>query len=472
MTAPTTYEPTLDGAARALREGTVTSVELTRRCLDAAEAHDDELGVFLARFDDRALAAAEAADAALAAGDDLGPLHGIPLGIKDIITTTEAPTTAQSLILDRAWGPAIGDAPVAARLRAAGAVFVGKASTMEFAIGRPDESKPFPIPRNPWNPLTWPGGSSSGTGAGVAAGMFLGGLGTDTGGSIRIPAAFCGISGLMPTFGRVPKSGCVPLGYSLDHIGPMARAVRDCAHMLQVLAGHDPSDACCVDEPVPDYGSALTGDLTGVRIGVDTLARSIATDTDPSVPGLLEAAVRVLAERGADIVEVELPYYREMVTADMVTLTAEAMAYHATDLRARWNDYFAGTRTIVASGALYSAADYVQAQRVRRVAQKALAELYRDVDLVLTPTCSIGAPALDDLNTLIGGPRGTALHTAYWDSVGNPVLSLPMGFTADGLPLGMQLAGRPFDEATVLRAGDAYQQHTDWHLRTPEGYGS
>ncbi|NUU23305.1 MAG: amidase [Streptomycetaceae bacterium] len=466
--SPGSLPTTIADAAAALRAGTVTSVELTRACLDAAGRSDAELGVFLARFDAQALAAAEVADEELRNGTGRGPLHGIPLGVKDIITTVEGESTAQSLVLDRSWGLARGDAPVVDRLRRAGAVVVGKTSTMEFAIGIPDPTKPFPLPRNPWDPNTWPGGSSSGTGAGVAAGMMLGGLGTDTAGSIRIPAAFCGVTGLMPTFGRVPKSGCVPLGYSLDHIGPMARGARDCALMLGSMAGYDASDPNCADEPVPDYASALTGDLAGLRIGVDPLARTVQGHRDPAVDGLLAAAVETLSALGADVVELELPYYTEMVTADMVTLAGEAAAYHMPDLQTRWGDYFAATRMMVTLGALYSAADYVQAQRVRRVAQKALARVYQDVDLIVTPTCSVGSPAYgDELAELVGGAGFSTLHTPYWDSVGNPVLSVPIGFTAKGLPLGMQFAARPFDEATALRAGDAYQQRTDWHLRIP-----
>src|SRR6201996_337066 len=232
---------TITDAAAALRSGQVSSVELVSEAIAVADAADETLGVFLNRFVDQSLAAAKEADAKQAAGEELGPLHGIPLGIKDIITTSEGVSTAQSLILDPAWSH--GDAEVVTRLRDAGGIIAGKLTTMEFAIGMPDFSKPFPIPRNPWNPDHWTGGSSSGSGSSVAAGMVLGALGTDTGGSIRIPAAFCGITGLMPSFGRVPKSGCVPLGYSLDHIGPMARSARDCALMLSVLAGHDASCA-------------------------------------------------------------------------------------------------------------------------------------------------------------------------------------------------------------------------------------
>jgi aspartyl-tRNA(Asn)/glutamyl-tRNA(Gln) amidotransferase subunit A len=459
---------TITDAAAALRAGETTSVELVEQAIAVADA-TEELGSFLTRFVDSSRAAAQAADEALARGDDVGPLHGIPLGIKDIITTVEAPTTAQSLILDPAWSH--GDAVVVSRLRDAGGIVMGKTSTMEFAIGIPDASKPFPVPKNPWNPDRWAGGSSSGSGSAVATGAVLGALGTDTGGSIRIPAAYCGITGLMQTFGRVPKSGCVPLGYSLDHIGPMARSARDCALMLGVLAGHDRSDACSVDVPVPDYLAALTGDLTGVRVGVDRLSRIGGAYEDPALPAVFDAAIAVLAERGAEIVDVELPFYAEMTAADMVIMCSEALAYHLPDLQTRWADYFAGTRAMVGTGALYSAADYVQAQRVRRVGQKALAAVFADVDLLVTPTSGAGAMAFTDLDEMIeraGAGAFGAVYTPYWDTAGNPALVVPMGNTADGLPLSLQIAGRPFEETTVLRAGDAFQQATTWHRQVPE----
>ncbi|KAA9149772.1 amidase [Amycolatopsis acidicola] len=459
---------TLTDAAKALREGAVTSVELTEASIAAADASDATLGTYLARFDEYALERAARADAELARGEDLGPLHGIPFGVKDIIAMAEGPTTAQSLILDRSWG-AGKDAPTVARVKAAGAVITGKASTMEFACGMPDATKPFPVPRNPWNPETWPGGSSSGTGSGVASGMFLAGLGTDTAGSIRIPAAFCGVSGLMPTFGRVPKSGCVPLGYSLDHIGPLARGVRDCASVLEVLAGPDASDPDCVDAPftAPEF----TGDLTGVRIGV-VREHHFPEGSDPALEGTFDAALAVLAERGASVIEVELPYWQEMVTADMITMGCEALAYHRSDLSARWDDYFVATRAMLANGALVSGADYVQAQRMRRVAQDAIGRLFETVDVIVSPTASVGAPTFQSLLGESGQPDVSELfsyiHTPYWDSVGNPVLVVPMGFTADGMPLSLQLAGPAFGEAAILRAGDAFQQSTDWHLRVPE----
>ncbi|MGW4590513.1 amidase [Amycolatopsis thermoflava] len=462
---------TVTDAAAALRAGATTSVALTEAAIAAADRQDAEIGTYLHRLDDYALERAAEADAELAHGVDRGPLHGIPFGVKDIIAMAEGPTTAQSLVLDPAWG-AGRDAPVVARLKSAGAVITGKTSTMEFACGMPDDTKPFPVPRNPWNPDTWPGGSSSGTGSGVAAGMFLAGLGTDTAGSIRIPAAFCGVSGLMPTFGRVPKSGCVPLGYSLDHIGPLARSARDCAAVLEVLAGLDTSDPDCVDAPFS--APAFDGDLSGLRVGV-VREGHFPDHADPALTGAFDAAVAVLAEQGATVVEVTLPYWHEMITADMVTMGCEALAYHRNDLAGRWGDYYAATRAMLVTGAMASGADYVQAQRVRRVAQDALARLFETVDVIAAPTAAVGAPTFDSITTPGGGVDVSELFslifTPYWDSVGNPVLAVPMGFTADGMPLSLQLAGPAFGEATILRAGDAFQQSTDWHLRVPRPAG-
>jgi aspartyl-tRNA(Asn)/glutamyl-tRNA(Gln) amidotransferase subunit A len=457
---------TLTDAAAALREGTVTSVELTQEALARADRLDGALGVYLARFDDYALNAAATADAELAAGLDRGPLHGIPCAVKDILAMAEGPTTAQSLILDAAWG-AGRDAPVVARLKRAGAVLTGKTSTMEFAIGMPDPDKPFPLPRNPWNPATWPGGSSSGSGAGVAAGLFYMAIGTDTGGSIRIPAGFCGVSGLMPTFGRVPKSGCVPLGYSLDHIGPLARSAADCAAVLEVIAGRHPSDPDCVDAPFTAPPPAP--DLTGLRVGVVT-ENQITEQADPALRPAFEAAAAVLAARGAAVREVRLPYWNELVTANMVTMMAEALAYHQGDLATRWDDYFAATRAMVAQGALVSGADYVQAQRLRRVAQQALGDLFGEVDLIATPTLQTGGLTYEELAERgIAGRSGLMglVNTGYWDCTGHPVLAVPIGFTGDGMPLSMQLAAPPFGEAAALRAGQAYQADTSWHLAQP-----
>ncbi len=457
--------PTIEKAAAALRAGKVTSVELVQQAIEVADRLDERLGIFLKRFNESALETAAAVDADFALLKK-SPLAGIPIGVKDIISTREAVTTAQSLILSPEWSS--GDAECISRLRKAGAIIMGKLTTMEFATGAPDPQKPFPVPKNPWDPERWAGGSSSGSASSVSIGAVLGAISTDTGGSIRRPSAYCGISGFMPTFGRVPKSGVVPLGYTLDRVGPMARSARDCALILSVIAGHHGSDPTSIDVAVPDYISPMTGDLSGVRIGVDRMKAEAGDLADPALAGLFDAAIGVLSARGATIVDVEIPLYREMSSANLVILVSEALAYHLPDMQDRWKDYFATTRGLVGTGIFYSGADYVQAQRVRRTGQKLVAKLFHEIDILLTPTSSVVAPKLSEMTGMIrevGKPD--TVHTPYWNAAGNPALTIPMGNNAEGLPIGFQIIGRPFDDTLVLKTGDAYQQATDWHLKPP-----
>jgi aspartyl-tRNA(Asn)/glutamyl-tRNA(Gln) amidotransferase subunit A len=457
--APDQLPLTISAAAEKLRDGSLTSVALTQAVLARADKLDPQLGTYITRTDEAALAAAARADEELAQGKDRGVLHGIPLGIKDIIAVDGTTTTAQSLILRPEFSEQ-GDAVVVARLKAAGAVITGKVTTMEYAIGMPDPTKGFPTPRNPFDTERWPGGSSSGTGSGVAAGLFLGGLGTDTGGSVRLPSGWCGISGMKQTFGRVPKSGCVPLGYSYDNIGPMTRSARDAAAMLSVMAGHDESDACSVDRPVDQYDSGLTGSVEGLRIGVDMSFLSWPS-CDPDVAELYVAAVGDLRRLGGQVTEITLPYWSELSTATMIGLQAEAFAYHRDDLQRRWTDYGRGTRAALGAAMFATAADYVQAQRVRRAGVRAVAELLERYDLLVTPTTLVPAPKVDELefNSLIG-----SILTPYWNAVGLPTMSVPMGLTSAGLPVGFQITAAAFQEALVFRAADAFQQVTDHHL--------
>lgn len=309
--------------------------------------------------------------------------------------------------------------------------------------------------------------SSAGAGSGIAAGLMLAGIGTDTAGSIRIPAAYCGITGLKPTFGRVPKSGCVPLAFSLDHVGPMARSARDCADMLDIIAGYHPSDETCVDRPVEQFGGSLTGDLTGLRIGVERTYH-FPVDSDPALLGCFDAAIAELVALGATVVDVTLPSYEQTLTALWITLMTEGLAYHRDDLIERWDDYNPQTRVNLARGALSTAADYIQAGRIRRVAQRELAGVFERVDAIAAPLASTGALAQQALMDMRpANPMATTVFTGYWDAVGAPALVVPMGFATDGLPLSLQLAGRPFDEATLLRVGDAYQRCTSWHRQVP-----
>jgi aspartyl-tRNA(Asn)/glutamyl-tRNA(Gln) amidotransferase subunit A len=447
-----------------VRRGEVRAAELVRDALAAADEFDSELGIFDARFDESALAAAEEADAVAARGDAGGPLLGVPIVVKDNIATVEAACRAGSLVTGTGWGS--GDAFVIARLRAAGAVVVGKTTMNEFAIGRPDPDKPFAVPRNPWNRGHWAGGSSSGSASAVAVGAARAAVGSDTGGSIRIPSAFCGVTGLKPTYGRVSNGGCVPAGASLDCIGPIARSARDCAVLLSVMAGLDPDEPTTRDVPVPDYRRGLTGDVTGIRVGVDRLDRVAGYAEHPDLVERLGRAVDVLAARGASVRPVELPLFGELTAATLLTAFSEGLAFHRDNLRVRAGDFAVDTRRTLLTGAFFTGADYVQAQRVRQFARRALAALLDEVDVVLTPTCSAPAPSVEtmlaDESTGGYGP----IHTTYWNGAGNPAVTVPMGF-ADGLPLGLHIAGRWFDEQTVLRVADAYQRSTDWHLRRP-----
>jgi aspartyl-tRNA(Asn)/glutamyl-tRNA(Gln) amidotransferase subunit A len=455
---------TIKAAAAGLRDGQITSVELTEGMLDRIEHLNPRLGAFIAVTGETALAAARQADADLDRGLDKGPLQGIPLGVKDIIATREAPTTANSHILDRSWG-AHWDAPVVARLRAAGAVIMGKTVTSEFACGSPDPDNGFPMPKNPWDLEHSAAGSSAGTGIAVAAGLVLGGLGTDTGGSVRAPAAANGHTGLKVTFGRVPKFGCVPLGYSLDSIGPMARTAWDCAALLNVMAGYDPRDPTAAEQPVPDYVGALSGQIQGLRIGVPSSYFFDVPELAPEVKTAVLRGIEALERAGAVVREVAIPHLEVAKNANNLIWASEGFAYHQQDLRTRWELYGRYTRTMIARGALFNGPDYVQAQRFRAYFKKAVATAMADVDVLVTPTATTPAEKISemDMQRRLLGPS----FTGMWNLIGLPALAVPCGFSSTGLPLSMQIVGKPFDEATVLRVGDAYQLLVDWQLRVP-----
>jgi aspartyl-tRNA(Asn)/glutamyl-tRNA(Gln) amidotransferase subunit A len=455
---------TIAEAAAALRAGSVTAVELTERALARADAVEPDLGCLLARFDDTARAAAAHADAELAAGTDRGPLHGIPLGVKDLLATVEGPTTAHSRVAPRGIAPGT-DAPAVARLRARGAVIVGKASLSEYAFGSPDPDAGLPLPRNPWDRERWPGGSSSGTGSGVAAGVFLGGLGSDTGGSIRIPAACCGVTGLKPTAGRVPTDGCVPLAWSLDTVGPMARTAEDCGLLLAAIADAVPPAAGvpATGPAAVDALAARAGDLTGLRIGVERRHHGVDAGADPDVVAAVEAAVAVLEQAGAVVEEVVIDRWELADHAQHVILHAEAYTAHRASLREHWADYGSITRFLLAQGMFVSGPEYVQAQRVRSLVRADVARLLERVDVVVTPTIGVPAPRLDaDFLALV-----PLFFTAVWNLTGHPALSVPVE-PVRGLPVGMQVVGRPFADATVLAVGDAYQRRTGSHRLVPE----
>jgi aspartyl-tRNA(Asn)/glutamyl-tRNA(Gln) amidotransferase subunit A len=459
----TSLPTTIDQAAQWLRSGRITAVVLTEELLARSHATQDTLAAFIEIVDRPAIEAARQADADFAAGIDRGPLQGIPLAVKDIIATRDAPTTANSNVLDRAWGDR-DDATVVRKLRAAGAVITGKLGLNEYAIGAPDPATGFRIPKNPWNLEHTPGGSSSGTGAAIAGGLILGGLGTDTGGSIRGPASYCGIGGLKATFGRVSKEGCVPLGYSLDNIGPMARTARDCALLLQVLAGYDPLDPSSADMPVPDYLAALDGSVAGLRIGVPRRYYFDADGLDPAVRDAALAAIDDLVRAGASIVDVDIPHAEAGTAARQVISRGEAYAYHEPDLQERPELYGRYTRGMLILGAFFTSGDFVQAQRVRSVVKAETEAALAGVDVMITPTSLDVAPKLTQPRS--DGMLTRASFTALGNLVGIPALSIPCGFK-DGLPIGLQIMGKPFDESTVFKVADAYQRMTDWHERAP-----
>jgi aspartyl-tRNA(Asn)/glutamyl-tRNA(Gln) amidotransferase subunit A len=459
---------TLCGTLAAVRSGEVSATALVEAALARAAAWEPRLGAFADRYDEQARSAAAAADAEAAAGRPLGPLHGIPLGVKDILACKEGPTRAGSSAADPAWERG-RDAVAVARLRAAGAIVLGKATTMEYATGLADPDGPFPIPRNPWNLERYPGGSSNGSAIGVAARIFAGAVGTDSGGSIRIPSAFCGVSGLKPTYGRVPRAGCLPLSPSLDHIGPIAPSARDCAALLAVMAGPHEGDPTAADRPTAIPVPAEP-DLGGVRIGFDRLAGVVPEFRDPALDRVLDAAVEELAGLGAEVVPVELPLYDELTDADVLVMVSEGAAIYGGEIERRPADFGPAFRAVIAAHRDHTGADYVRAQRVREAGRERLRELYerQGLDAILSPTIACGAPLIAEAEDFALGEKWKAIFTMYWNSVGFPVLSVPIGFDANSMPFGMQIAGLPFAEAAVVRIGDAFQSRTDWHLREPE----
>jgi aspartyl-tRNA(Asn)/glutamyl-tRNA(Gln) amidotransferase subunit A len=442
-------ELTIAEAAEAMRAGELSAVDLTRAAIDQADLLDDVLGVYSRGFDGRARAVAAERDAELARGIDRGPLHGIPLGVKDIIAAAEGPTTAQSSALGDEWWRG-EDASVVSRLRDAGAVVLGKTTTMEFAGGLIDAENPYALPRNPWDPARWPGGSSSGSGAGVAAGMMLGAVGSDTGGSIRCPAGFCGVSGHKPTFDLVPLDRVVPAGFTYDTVGPIARSAEDCAILLDAMSGSDTA-------------SGLRGDLRGIRIGVyrDVYRSQVV---DAALEPALAMAIAHLEALGAEVREIAVPFHAELATSVMLGSGAESLAWHRERLRERYDDYGRNARRNLLTGLLLSASDLQQIARVRAHGAAAVRRMFRsEVDLVIAPTAPGNPPFLEGMTGLDGLPD----NTAAWNAVGSPVSAVPIGFTAAGMPLSMQIAGPPRADALVLRAADAYQRVTTWHRAIP-----
>ena len=449
---------------RALRAGTLTCVALARQALARIGAHDGELHAFIEVIAERALADAARADALLAAGTDLGPMHGIPYALKDIYDVAGLRTTCHSHL--KLQNVAAADSAVAERLAAGGAVLLGKTATHEFALGGPIHDLPFPAARNPWHVEHIPGGSSSGSAAAVAAGMVRVALGSDTGGSIRGPACLCGLVGLKPTYGRVSRRGVYPLSYTLDHCGPLTRSVADMAAAMQVIAGHDPRDPASAAVPVPDFSAGLGQGVAGLRIGYarDLFAQN--PNLHPAVLAAIDAAADVLRGLGATVTPVALPDYALFEACGRVILAVESYAIHEQDLKNRPLAYGRHTYQRLAAGAALSGADLVQALRLRRELTEAMHDrVFGGCDAIVTAAGLDAAPRFDQFGR--DATRWRGMVNFPFNVTGSPALAMPVGFGRHGLPLGMQIVGRPFEEALLLRVAAAYEAATPWAAQAP-----
>lgn len=470
-----------------LRQGETTSVELTQAFLDRIAATDDQINAFITVCQEDALAAAAEADRRLGAGE-ADVLTGIPVALKDIFLTAGVRTTCASKILDNFIAPYDGTA--VARLKERGAVIVGKLNMDEFAMGSSNENSAFGSVKNPWNRATVPGGSSGGSAAAVAARQAVATLGTDTGGSIRQPAAHCGVVGLKPTYGRVSRYGVIAYASSLDQVGPVTRDVEDCAILLEAVAGYDPADSTSVDRPVPAYRNHLQEGVTGLKIGLPR--EYFIEGLDPEVKTAMDAAIATYRELGAEFVEVSLPHTDYAVACYYLIATAEASSNLA-----RYDGVRFGSRVDAGRGLIgmyeqtraagfgaevkrrimlgtyalssgYYDAYYLKAQKVRTLIRQDFLDAFEQVDVLLTPVAPtpafrLGEKVSDPLQMYLSD-----IFTIPVNLAGTCALSLPCGFSEEGLPIGLQLIGRPFEEETLLRTGYAFEQATDWHTRTAD----
>lgn len=448
----------------------LSPVELVQAYLTRIERYDPVLRAYITVCGDEALAAARNAEREIVAGNRRGPLHGVVFGVKDQLRTCGVRTTVGSKIM--ADYIPDSDATVITRLKGAGAILIGKENLHEFGKGG-TRVFTYGQPRNPWDPKRDPAGSSSGSGIAVAAGFSSASLGEDTGGSVRGPAAACGVVGMRPTFGRVSRSGSVMYGWTADTIGPLTRTVEDTALFLHAIAGHDILDPLSNRRPVPNYTAALRPGLKGIRLAV-VKEMSQREGAHAEVLRAFEKALAVLRELGAEITEVSLPWTRHAVSLNGLSSDVDVASMYLPLLKTRWNDFDVGTRTRFAAALLVPASIYSRAMRGRAVVRRQILEALRDNDALLCPT-GLTPPGIIENNHehTIARPDsaqdlGLRAGTHPFAIANTPALALPMGFTQDGLPLSLQIAGRPFAEATVLRIGYAYEQATTWHTRHPD----
>jgi aspartyl-tRNA(Asn)/glutamyl-tRNA(Gln) amidotransferase subunit A len=466
------FLPATDQAAL-LRARKLSPVELTNAYLARIESLNPRLNAFITVTADRARREAREAEQAIRRGDYRGPLHGIPYAPKDILATRGVRTTNGSKVT--ATWMTDHESTITERLGRAGAVLVGKLNLLEFAMGSGVVSG-FGPARNPWDPTRTPSGSSSGSGTALAAHLVPLSIGTDTGGSIRGPAAFCGIVGLKQTYGRVSRFGVTTLAWSLDHAGPMTRTAADAAAMLQVIAGADPRDPTCTADPVPDYLGALRRDLKGIRVGVPT--RHFTEDAHPDVERAYRAALDVIRQLGATVVDVDVPHARYATSAGWIVAMAEAAQFHERRLRESPELFDPVVRERLDAARFYPATDYIKALRVRTLLMNEMADVLRRCDVMVVPANGSLPGVLEPPAVAATDVKPGSISTPFrpgntflGNMTGLPALVLPCGFSAGppALPIGLQIYGRAFDEATVLAVGHAYEQATDWHRRRAPG---
>jgi aspartyl-tRNA(Asn)/glutamyl-tRNA(Gln) amidotransferase subunit A len=467
-----TTEPalmSLTAVAKAIAAKRVSSREATKSCLDRIAEWQPRLNAFMAIEAETALAAADAADADLAKGKVRGALHGVPLAHKDMYYDAGHVVTCGSKI--RREFVATTTSTALQRLKDAGTVRLGSLQMVEFAYGPTGHNPHYGAVHNPWNVDHITGGSSSGSGSAVAARLTFAALGSDTGGSIRMPAHFCGVTGLKTTVGRISRAGAMPLSQSLDTVGPLARSVEDCALLLGLMAGADPEDATAVSGPLPDYMAATRGEIKGLTIGVPTAF--YVDDLDPEVARVLDETVATLKRGGANIVQVDLPDQRQLTAACQLVLATEAAAMHKRWMIERPQDYGAQVLMRLQNGLAIPAVSYLEAMRWRGPALAAYLAAVEGTDAVIAPVAPMPAPTIAESDVGNSHDAEAVIQritrfTRPINYLGLPSLSIPTGFTKTGLPVGMQLVGRSFDEAMLLRIGAAFQRATDFHDRVPK----
>jgi aspartyl-tRNA(Asn)/glutamyl-tRNA(Gln) amidotransferase subunit A len=453
-------------ASTQLRARKISPVELTRACLARIQAHNPLLNAFITVTADSALAQAAQAESEIMRGQWRGRLHGIPVALKDMIDTAGVLTTAASAVFENRIPDR--DAAVVERLKGAGAVLLGKLNQQEFAYGATSVPSYYGRVCNPWDPARVAGGSSGGPAAAVAAGLCLGAIGSDSGGSIREPAAFCAVVGLKPTYGRVSTRGVLPLAWSLDHVGPLTRTVRDAAIVLTAIAGYDPQDPASIDRPVEAYVAALARAPKGLRVGLPR--EFFFAGLDPEVQQATDVALRVLQSLGARLQDVPLE-----VSTDRTVIRAEAYAFHADYIAQDPDLYFPETLAKLRSGAGIDMRTYIRARADLDRLRRSVQQVFSSVDVLATPTTALLAPEASDYPS--SSDEAMALdgallrNTRPFNLYGLPTISVPCGFSSSGLPIGLQLAGPPWAEQRLLALAQAYQDATDWHSRRPPAAG-